>query len=316
MKHCRLVAGFGLTVVLGAVTPACKKDEPRTAADEATVVARIDGENITLADFEMRMKELPTYVRSRYASPERRKELLDNLVRFELLAREAKKRGYERDPDVVRYAKQRLIEKMMAAEVDAKLHPQDLPEADLRRFYNDNAKLFTQVEAVRVSQIVVADKALAQKVADQARALAATDTAGFEKLVAEHSQDVDSRQRGGDLTFIDRGSTELPLHLIEAAFALKNVGDVSPPVRGDKGFHVLRLTQRKAGFVRPFEDVKGEVRKQLYQQRRIARIDELVAEMRKGVKVEVFQDKLEQLIKNPPARPPADAGAADRNRAP
>jgi peptidyl-prolyl cis-trans isomerase C len=306
MKHRRLVAGLALTFLLGV--PACKKGEPK-AVDDETVVARIDGENITLADFELRMKELPSYARSRYATPERRKEMLDSLVRFELLAREAKKRGYERDPDVVRYAKQRLIERMMAEEVDGKLHPQDLPEADLRRFYNDNAKLFTQAEAVRVSQIVVADKAQAQKLADQARALAATDVAGFEKLVAEHSQDVDSRQRGGDLTFIDRGSTHVPLQLMEAAFALKKVGDVSPPVQTDKGFHVLRLTQRRVGFVRPFEEVKGEVRKHLFAQRRIARIEELVAEMRKSVKVEVFGDKLELLIKNPPAARRPDASA-------
>jgi parvulin-like peptidyl-prolyl isomerase len=166
---------------------------------------------------------------------------------------------------------------------------------------------------VRVSQIVVTDKALAAKLTAQARALAQTDSAGFEKLVAEHSVDAESKERGGDLTFIDRGSTEVPLHLIEAAFALKEVGHVSPPVQTQNGLHVLRLTQRRVGFVRPFADVKGEVRKQLYQQRRVARTEELVAEMRKSVKVEVFEDKLEHLIKNPP-RAPGDGGAPDTKR--
>ena len=295
-------AGLAL-VLLGHCN---RGDEDRAAGDspDRTVLARIDDATITLADFERRMQELPPYVRSRYAAPERRKEMLDNLVRFEVLAREARKRGYQRDPDVIRFAKQRLVEKMIAEEIDAQLQPEDLPEADLAAFYRANPALFTQAEAVRVSQIVVSDRARAVELSAQARALGPKDEAGFRRLVSQHSLDDDSRLRGGDLTFIERASTDHPAAVVAAAFALRQVGDVSDPVASDRGFHVLRLTQRRAGFLRPFEEVKADVRKRLHQQRRAERVQAWVAEMRKNVKVELFEDKLEALGDKTPDHPP------------
>ena len=61
----------------------------RGSAEDKQVVARIDGQPITLADLQRRMAQQAPFVQARYSSPERRKELLDNLVRFEILAREA-----------------------------------------------------------------------------------------------------------------------------------------------------------------------------------------------------------------------------------
>jgi peptidyl-prolyl cis-trans isomerase C len=270
------------------------------SAGDKQVVARIDGQPITLIDLQQRLAQQQPFVQARYASPERRKELLENLIRFEILAREAKRRGYDRDPEVVRHQQQRLVDKMVADELDRALKPEDIPEAELRRFYQDNQDRFTRPEAVRVSQILLPDAETAAKVAAAARALAPRDDRGFRRLVSAHSVDEDSKQRGGDLTFLERqpaggdtGGHRPPAAVIEAAFGLTE-GQIAGPVQSDRGFHVLRLTQRRPAALRPFEEVVAEVRTLVHEQRRSRRLDEWVAEMRNKVNIQVFEDKLRE----------------------
>ncbi len=299
---CAARIGFGLGLLI-----ACDRTEAGSGGsargpgsqDEAEVVARIDGKAITRSDFERHLGRQSPYAQARYRSPERRKEFLQNLIRFEVMAMEADKRGYRRDPDVVRFVKQRSIEEMIAKELDATFKAEDIPEADLEPYYRSHADLFTQKEAVRVSQILVKDRESAARLVQEARALGARDEKGFRGLVERHSRDEDSKQRGGDLTFLERDSPEPPRPVVDAAHALRQIGDVSDPVETEKGFHILRLTQRRAGFLRPFEEVKRQVRTRLHQERRGQKVEEWVQEMRGRVKIEVFEDKLKD-IKSPP----------------
>jgi peptidyl-prolyl cis-trans isomerase C len=269
--------------------------------EDKQVVARIDGQPITLDDLQRRMAQQAPFVQARYSSPERRKQLLDNLIRFEILAREARRRGYERDPQVMRHQQQRLVDRMVAEELDRTLKAEDIPEAELRRFHGEHPQQFTQPEAVRVSQILLADAETAARVAGAARALGLRDDRGFRRLVAAHSLDEDSKQRGGDLTFLERqpagpdsGGQRPPAAVIEAAFGLTEVGQIAGPVQSERGFHVLRLTQRRPGALRPFEEVAAEVRTLVHEQRRSRRLDEWVAEMRNKVNIQIFEDKLRE----------------------
>jgi peptidyl-prolyl cis-trans isomerase C len=296
-------SGLGLTLglVLGWSALGCDRPEAEAAkpGSQEEIVARIDGRAITRLDFERHLSQQAPFVQARYRSPERRKELLSNLIRFEVLAMEADKRGYGRDPDVVRYVKQRAIEEMIASELDAVYKAEDVPEAELEPYYRAHPELFTQKEAVRVSQILARDRAEATRLVKQVRALAPRDEKGFRRLVEQHSQDEDSKQRGGDLTFLERDSPEHSRAVIEAAYTLREIGDVSEPVESEKGFHILKLTQRRAGFLRPFEEVKRQVRTRLYQEGRAKKIEEWVQATRERVKIEIFEDKLKD-IKSPP----------------
>ena len=252
------------------------------------------------------MAQQPPFVQARYASPERRKELLENLIRFEILAREARRRGYERDPEVVRHQQQRLVDRMVAEELDAKLKPEDLPEAELRRFYQEHPERFTRPEAVRVSQILLADAATAARVAAAARALGPRDDRGFRRLVAAHSLDEDSKQRGGDLTFLERQPAQAVATptgrpaVIEAAFALTEVGQVAGPGPERSGFPRAASDPAAAGGPAPVRGGGGRgARSWCCEQRRSRRLDEWVAEMRNKVNIQVFEDKLRDVAATP-----------------
>src|SRR5687767_5079713 len=75
---------------------------PQSEKELGEVVAEIDDYKITVGDFQDRINKQSPYIRARYTSLERKKEYLDNLIRFEVLAKEARKRGLDQDAEVVR----------------------------------------------------------------------------------------------------------------------------------------------------------------------------------------------------------------------
>jgi len=65
----------------------------------------------------------------------------------------------------------------------------------------------------------------------------------FEACVLEYSTDENTRESGGVLPFFTLGYMVLPFE--QAAFALKNIGDVSEPVQTRLGFHIIKLLDKK-----------------------------------------------------------------------
>jgi peptidyl-prolyl cis-trans isomerase C len=285
------------------------------AVAEADVVARVDGRPITRSDLEQRLTDQSAFVRARYTAPEKRKELLDSVVRFEVLAREAQSRGYAQDPDVLRWQKQRAIDRMIAAEIDGKLRPESITREELERVYREHAEDFTQKEAIRFDQIVVRDAAKANRVAVLARALPAEHDQhgqGFRQLVAAHSEDEDSKSRGGDSTFLERDSHDAPKPVLDAAFAAVTSGlpasasgRILGPIATERGHYVVRLSQRREPFLRPFETVEPLLRTRAIERRRRQEIEAWVAEARGRAKIEIYEDRLGHL--GDPQKPPEKA---------
>src|SRR5439155_18138374 len=90
---------------------------------------------ITVGEFQKRLNEQSPYIRARYTSMERKKEFLDNMVRFEVLATEAQRKGYDKDPEVVRTMKQVMIQKLMKDEFDNTVKLEDIKDDECLKFY-------------------------------------------------------------------------------------------------------------------------------------------------------------------------------------
>lgn len=271
--------------------------DPKGAVGPQTVLARVGDTTITTADLKdilARYANQP-FVLARYSSIEKKKELLDSLIRYEVLAIEARERGYARDPEVQRAAKDKMVRLFSQQEINDKVKLTDVPESELRKFYQDHGDDYVRPEAVRVSQIVVKDRAKATRVLAAAKALAKPDLKAFRELVAKDSEDADSKQRGGDLTQLDRSTTQYPAALVRAAFALREVGDVSELIPTDQGFVILKLTEHRAAVSRSFDEVKLEIQKRLVDELRAKRKQELVDQARQSMRVEIYDDELAKL---------------------
>lgn len=300
---------------LAAIALCACKPSPGTGAKGASrsgpVLARVDDTEITAGDLQevlARYSHTP-FVLARYSTPEKKKELLDGLIRYELMAREALRRGYDRDPDVQRIAKKQMVAQFEKREINDKLRAEDVSPADVEKYYREHPAEFVRPEEVRVSQILVRDETAARQIADAAKGAGRNDPKSFRDLVERYSEDPDSKPRAGDLMFFDRKTTREPKALVEAAFAMTQVNDVVGPIASDKGFHILKFIDRRPEMTRPFAEVKGDIQRRLLEQMRTQRKRDLLEETRKSIRVEIYEDELAKIA----LAPPADGGRPAAN---
>jgi len=269
---------------------------PRVTGADAEPVAIIDGVVITVADFRDRLNKQSPYIRARYTSLERKKEFLDNLVRFEVLAKEAERRGLGEDPEVVRTMKQVMIQKLMQDEFDNRVKVEDITDKEMRDYYTAHSTDYNQPEQVRVSAIVIKkDSKLADRLAEEVKGPKGQDNRTFRDMVLQYSEDEDSKVRGGDLRYFDETSQEVPAEVIKASFALEKVGDVAGPIKTSKGMYILKQTGRRKALSRTFEEVQRQIQNRLYREKRTNVMDNFVEGLRKAAKVQVFDQRISKI---------------------
>ncbi|HVZ74380.1 MAG TPA: peptidyl-prolyl cis-trans isomerase [Polyangia bacterium] len=299
----RLTSTLMLAAASMVAAAACHKGgqtaSTQAKGDLSQVVVEVGDNPITVGDVQERINKQSPFVRARYTTVDKKKEFIENLVRFEVMAAEAQKRGYDKDPEVVRVMKQQMISKFLQKDFESKLKVEDVPDADVEKYYKDHPEEFNKKDEVRVSEILVKDKAKAAKVVAEAKAEPKTlgaDQKGFRDLVAKYSEDEDSKARGGDLTFLDKDSQAYPKPIVDGAFALAEVGDVSPPIKTDKGFVILKLTQKRPGFNRPLAEVKRQIQQRLFRDTRTKALDAFVADLKQQTKITYHDENLGKIV--------------------
>lgn len=119
-------------VVLCAIVLSGCGDWNRLPKPDA-IVASGRGLAVTASEFTARLEEQPPFVRAGYATLERKKELLDSMVRFEVLAREAERLGLDRDPEVVQAQQKVMVQKLVQSRLQTS--GPVITEAELVRYY-------------------------------------------------------------------------------------------------------------------------------------------------------------------------------------
>ena len=162
-------------------------------------------------------------------------------------------------------------------------------DSEVQSYYDRHMK--SANVQVRASHIFIAipedaDNATVVERRKQAKALLARAQKGedFAKLAREYSEDAGTRGEGGDLGFIGRDI--LPKPLEELLFSMR-VGEVRGPVRADRGFHVIKLVDKRTKEAKPFADVQDEIRIRLRQREMERQTKIYLGELRKKVLVDI-----------------------------
>jgi foldase protein PrsA len=85
----------------------------------------------------------------------------------------------------------------------------------------------------------------------------------FAKVAQQMSRNAGTAPRGGELPPFSINTQGLPQAFKDAAFALKNEGDISDVVQAEGGFHLIQLEKRMPPKAVKFEDVKDSLRRDL-----------------------------------------------------
>jgi peptidyl-prolyl cis-trans isomerase SurA len=142
-------------------------------------------------------------------------------------------------------------------------------EKEVREHYDRNLAQFSLPEEVRVRllAVIVPEKASSAQIAEarqKAETLMARIGKGedFIRLIRENSGSPTAAQ-DGDLGFMQRGHA---IPEIEEATKDLKPGQYAGPVKAADGFYIIRVEEIRTP-VRPFEKVKDEVQKMLYEQK-------------------------------------------------
>ena len=298
-NHIELKRVFGVVLVAVTVVVGCTKAGRQAAVPEGDVAAKVGDRVITVSELQAELNEKSAFVRTRYSRPEQKRAYLENRIRTEVLAIEAEKLGYDKDPDVVRVMKQEMISRFLHREIDSQLAPEKIPAKEVRAYFDDHQDQYSRPAEVRARQIVLADGALAQSVLALAQKLAPGDDKGFQKLVDKHSEDPAHKARGGDLMFFSENDPRIPGPVATAAFRLETVGDISPVVEVDGKLHILRLMEKRAGYQRALSDVEPQIRQHLVRQQRKARLRALLDDARAKADIQINEEALANISVDP-----------------
>jgi parvulin-like peptidyl-prolyl isomerase len=292
-------------------------------AQAALVVAKVGDREITLGEFAATLENMDQFDRLRYQTPERRKDLLEQIVTVELLAAEARARGLDKEPETVEALRQVLRDAILHDLRRAAPAPAEIPEAEVRAYYEAHKADFEEPERRRVAHIAVKDKPKADKLLTDARK---ATPAQFGQLALEHS--LDSPGKGykgpvemlGDLGIVGppgdaRGDNpRVPPELRAAAFQITKLGDVLDRLvqTADGTFHVVRLVGKTDAHTRSYAEAERTIRITILQRGIAEREAALEAELRKQFPVQIDEEALGR-VKLPfdPAAT-ADAGVDSR----
>lgn len=174
-----------------------------------------------------------------------------------------------------RFLEKVLVEKLgEAVSADVRVN-----EDEAESFYLTHKELYSASTLIRAAHIVVETEGQARMAAEQI-----SRGEDFARLAQAVSQDVATRNNGGDMGWVEKGTLDPAFE--QAAFGLAT-GQVSGVVRASDGFHVIKVLERRDAYTLPFEQVKDRAMADLLNLKREERFSDWLRTAYANARVEL-----------------------------
>ena len=275
------IAGETAAPAPAAAAPAAAaKAAPEKPGD--TVVAKVNGQNITENDLRLAEAELGQELANLPPEVKRRalaEYLIDNTLFSD--AAEAEKLGATPEfEQQLHYLRRRLLreqyfEKSLKGTVN---------EAEAKKIYDARIAEMKPEDEVAARHILVADEAKAKEL--RAKIVGGGD---FAALAKENSTDTGSKEQGGLLGYFGKG--QMVPEFETAVFKLQE-GEVSEPVKTNFGWHIIKLEDRRRKEPPTFDSVKATILNSLV----VRKAQEKAAEFREKAQVEYVDADIKKQV--------------------
>ncbi|MDB4990002.1 MAG: Peptidyl-prolyl cis-trans isomerase PpiD [Myxococcaceae bacterium] len=318
--------GRARTLIALACVLSSSMAEADVATDEARrkqVIVHGDGVDITVGQVEDLIARQAPAMRGKYRDTDELKTLISGLLRTELLANEAQRRGYESELPVRYLTKDSAAQALVRSEIDDKLTPEAIAVEDVSAYYETHPAEFHRVAMRRASQIVLESEAEAERLLPE---VSVADARAFAELAKQYSKDPETKTQGGDLGYFasepandpprDKAQPIVQPAVRKAVFALAEVGDTSkqpaalsapeeahaPPAEhaatkppSTVQLAIVRFTAERPERHVSLEDAALSIRAKLWRERRQHALDQLYAKLRAKDKPQVFTERIYQI---------------------
>lgn len=259
-------------MALIAVT-ACNRMGPATNSAQTAAtpadkpVAVVNGTDISRATYDYYVRNTAGKAATELTA-DQRSQLLDNLVRGEIIAQEAEKQGLDKSGDTRSLLQLSRLQILEQAGAEHYLQDKKPTDAELQAEYRQQVDAMPKTQ-YHARHILVANQNEAQQILEQLK-----KGAKFEDLAKKDSIDPGSKNQGGDLGWFSPSNMVKPF--AEAVMALKKDELTPQPVQTQYGWHVIQLLDTRETPVPPFDQVKDRVTQLLQQKKFRAYQDDLL----------------------------------------
>jgi peptidyl-prolyl cis-trans isomerase C len=264
----RILAATAAILMLGSV-----------AADaQETVVAKVNGKTITEGDMRLAEAEIGSELGS-LPDATKRRVLVEFLIENQLFADAAEGQKLAAGADYndrMQYWRRRSLRDLYFD----KTVKDSVSDAEAKKFYDTQVGAKPE-EEVRARHILVDSKEQARELFE--KVAYGTD---FAELAKQHSKDPGSKDQGGDLGYFSKG--QMVPQFEEAAFKLQK-GEVSQPFQTQFGWHIIKVDDRRAGQVVPFDSVKERIVGAIIHQK----AQQIAGDLRAKAKIEYIDPNMQ-----------------------
>ena len=277
-----------LALAVALLASCSQKGTPDTAAPKSPAVAIVDGQPINRDIYEFYAKGVTNKPASEL-TPEQRDQVLDNLVRWRVLAEQAEKDGTAKEPNTAALLELQRLNVLQQAVSEKYLKDRKATDQELRAEYETQVGQLPKSE-YHARHILVATQEFAGKLVAQLE-----KGAKFEDVAKRES--MDSKENGGDLGWFTPDRMVKPF--ADAVVALKPGEYTHAPVQTQYGWHIIKLEETRDMALPAFDQVKPRVEQMVQGKKFKAYVDDLMKTA-----------KVEKKLENVPAGGAAPAAAA------
>ncbi len=255
-------------------------------ARAATELARVNTTVITLEDFNKKYRENLKFFQFRAPT---KKGVLDDLVKRELGIQEARKKGLDRDPEVVDRMNTVLYHALLDKELSKEFEKIHITDDEAKDYYAKNPEIRTShvFVAVRPDATEEQKKKGHEKIKRIQDENLRDGKMSFAEVAQRFSEGA-AAPMGGDIDYQTRDKLDPTYY--ETAVKLKTPGKVSDIVQSQFGYHIIKLTA-----VRPWPEAdKAQVKRLLFEERRGQIFEKYMGGLRQQGKVSIHSELLKE----------------------
>ena len=236
------------------------------------VLVIVAGREITNADVDAFLANLPAEQRQYASNPYFREQYVEQVVTLHVLEKMADDLQLDMTEDykkmldnIVRDIKARMAMNEIMKDIT-------VTDVEAETVYNINPDNFSKPETVSAKHILVDSEDVCKEILAQIQNGEKT----FEDA-AKESSTCPSGQQGGDLGEFGRG--QMVKEFEEAAFAAE-IGAIVGPVQTQFGFHLIKVEAKSEAETLAFDVVKEQIKKNLLQQKQQQAYTTKIAELK------------------------------------
>ncbi len=249
--------------------------QPVSRSNQKRSIASVNKKSITFGTFQREYKKIVDET----INPPNENRFLDDLIQFEMGAQEAEKKNIAANFKVQKEMDKLLYRWLVEKDLGQKVQQIKVSAAEMKRYYNKNPEIRTSHIFIELNpEATQVQKAATKKRAMQIYSAVKKSKRSFEELVKLYTDDVLTRETGGDLGW---QSSNIMIPAYYNAAIRQSVGKIASLVETQYGFHILKLTGKNS-----YKNARKEyIRLAIFEQKRKKIFDAYFDQLQKSYKI-------------------------------